>query len=552
MKGQDIQDETIAVISNLFNKLLNIYKTEFVGAQSIFEFLKAIPGLTGLDGVLEFIIKITDNLLNPEYKKFIINLHQEFLEYYRETQEIYVAFKKYWPILLDSIVTLESSKKQNLIFWFNNYLEFIKQQGLLLNYNVFQNNNNLLNGIKNFLNDLVINNGYFNIKTSATEAFTIGENIAYTPGKVIYQNDLIELIQYSTNKKAVYKVPLLIIPPCINKYYVLDLSEKNSLVKWLIDQGFIVYMISWVNPKNNINKQFEDYVIEGCLTAVNVITQNNANFKIHAVGYCIGGTLLGCLLAYMAKINDNRIISVTNWMSFLDFSDLGDLKIFINKANLDFLDRLMDQKGYLDGRLLSMVFSALRPADLFWPYFINNYLLDQPLKAFDILYWNADPTNLPADMYKFYLRNICLNNGLTKSDFIKINNIAIDLKKITTPVFSVAGAKDHIVPWRSVYAGLKLYGGESQFVLSSSGHVKGLINPPIDNKYSFRVNIFNKTIPDDYQIWLNNSIEHQGSWWFYWKNWLTNINNEKLTVTTAKKFMLQDYLRDAPGYYINL
>ncbi len=550
-------EEIIATIANLYNKLLDIYKNEFLELKSsinfseLLEFIKSFPGV---DSVSEAFLTV---MADPNHKTYLTEIYQDFWRDYQEHQEIYISFKKQWSKILNFITNLEQQKKQNLIFYVNNWLDYLKQQSLLFtNHEIIHETittvgKNLLNGVKNCLNDLVINNGYFNIKTNDLEAFTIGKNLATTPGKIVYQNDLMELIRYSHTTEQVYKTPILIIPPCINKYYILDLSNKNSLVQWLVNQGFVVYMISWNNPGAECaNKEFSDYVINGSLKAVDVITKINSCQQIHTVGYCIGGTLLSCMLSYMEQLKDPRILSATHFMSLLDFSNLGDVSLFINEKTLNLADKLMDKKGYFDGRLLSMVFNALRPNDLIWPYLINNYLLDKPLQAFDILYWNSDPTNLPANMYKFYLRNMCLKNLLCKPNGININGISIDLNKVTTPVFSVAGIKDHITPWQSVYAGTQLYGGSSQFILSSSGHVKGLINPPSDNKYSFKINIINKKIPKNPQNWLKNSTEHPGSWWNYWKNWLTKLSFDKISANQSCSIVNINNLKDAPGDYV--
>ena len=550
-------EEIIATIANLYNKLLDIYKTEFLELKSsinfseLLEFIKSFPGV---DSVSEAFLTV---MADPNHKTYLTEIYQDFWRDYQEHQEIYISFKKQWSKILNFITNLEQQKKQNLIFYVNNWLDYLKQQSLLFtNHEIIHETittvgKNLLNGVKNCLNDLVINNGYFNIKTNDLEAFTIGKNLATTPGKIVYQNDLMELIRYSHTTEQVYKTPILIIPPCINKYYILDLSNKNSLVQWLVNQGFVVYMISWNNPGAECaNKEFSDYVINGSLQAVDVITKINSCQQIHAVGYCIGGTLLSCMLSYMEQLKDPRILSATHFMSLLDFSNLGDVSLFINEKTLNLVDKLMDKKGYFDGRLLSMVFNALRPNDLIWPYLINNYLLDKPLQAFDILYWNSDPTNLPANMYKFYLRNMCLKNLLCKPNGVNINGISIDLNKVTTPVFSVAGIKDHITPWQSVYAGTQLYGGSSQFILSSSGHVKGLINPPSDNKYSFKINIINKKIPKNPQNWLKNSTEHPGSWWNYWKNWLIKLSFDKISANQSCSIVNINNLKDAPGDYV--
>ena len=550
-------EEILSTITNLCNKLLKIYKTEFTDLKSSLQFSEFLDFIKSLPGVDSFYKTFLTIMADPNHKTYITEIYQDFWQDYQEHKEIHLSFKKQLNKILHFITDLEQPKKQSLIFYFNTWLDFFKQQSLLftnpeiIHTTINSDGKNLLNGIKNCLSDLVVNNGYFNIKTNDLTAFTIGKNLAATPGKIIYQNDLMELIQYSHTTEQVYKTPLLIIPPCINKYYVLDLSAKNSLVQWLVNQGFIVYMISWNNPGPELAyKEFSDYVTDGPLKAVDIITKINSCSKIHTVGYCIGGTLLGCMLSYMEQLKDPRILSATHFMSLLDFSTLGDMGLFINENTLNFADKLMNKKGYFDGRLLSMTFNTLRPNDLIWPYFINNYLLDKPLQAFDVLYWNSDSTNLPANMYKFYLRNLCFKNLLCKPNGITINGIPINLTKVTTPVFALAGIKDHITPWQGVYASAQLYGGQSQFVLSSSGHVKGLINPPNDNKYSFRINIINKKIPKDPQSWLKNSTEHQGSWWNYWKNWLINLSFEKISAQQSCSIININTLKDAPGSYV--
>lgn len=487
-------------------------------------------------------------------KEIILNISSL---YYKLLQIYHHEFPNL-PVILDYFKTsLYPENLQqtpfNLNFFINNYLAYLKQQSLFLtNFEITQitkttKGQNLLHGAYNFLADLIANNGYFNIKTNDLSAFTVGNNIAATPGKVIFQNDLMELIHYTSATQQIYKIPLLIIPPCINKYYVLDLSVNNSLVKWLVQQGFNVYIISWNNPgKELAHKNFDDYILDGALQAVNFITSFNNTSKIHLAGYCIGGTILSCMLSYMQQQRDLRVASATLFMSLLDFSNLGDLGSFINEPILNILETLINKKGYLDGRLLNMAFNLLKPNELFWPYFIKNYLLNKPLSAFDILYWNSDSTNLPAAMYKFYLNTICLQNALCKPNYIKINQTPINIHSITTPTFSVGGMKDHITPWQAVYDGAKLYAGDSEFILSSSGHVKGLINPPNDNKYYFKINKINKKLPKNHQIWLKNSIEHTGSWWPYWKKWLTNINDEQTTIIPQSKINL----RNAPGIYV--
>lgn len=543
----------IKSITDLCTTLLSIYKTEFVCEQSSLEFLYIGKEFQDL---LEISLLVSKKCLEPQYKQQLQQLYQEFWQNYQKSEELYSLFKQVWSKLLDIIDIVESKKRTNLVYIFNNLIDYIQQQNLLcINKELFGTTlsafgSNLIYGIKNFLTDLVFNGGYFNIKNNDLSAFAIGKNIAITPGKIVYKNYLIELIQYSITTQTVYKIPILIIPPCINKYYILDLSSNNSLVKWLVDQGFVVYMISWRNPNAQYASiKFADYVIDGALTAIQVINNIVGHKEIHTVGYCIGGTILGCLLSYIQQTENIKILSATNFMSLLDFSDIGDMNIFFNHNYLSLLKKNIDNKGYLDGRILSMAFSALRPNDLIWPYFINNYLLNKPLKAFDILYWNSDPTNLPANMYNFYLDKICCNNLLSKANGIKINNIDIDLKKIKVPLFAVSGEKDHITPWKAVYASAKLYGGSTRFILANSGHVKGLINPPQDNKYSYKINVVNKKLPKDFNLWLKNAVQYAGSWWPYWKEWLININKEKITAKNVNKLNAVN-LAEAPGSYV--
>lgn len=362
----------------------------------------------------------------------------------------------------------------------------------------------------------------------------IGKNLATTKGKVVFKNDLMELIRYSPLTKTVYQMPILFIPPCINKYYILDLSENNSLVKWLVQQGFIVYMISWVNPDADLaHKNFADYILDGPLKAIDLIIDIDLCPAVHLAGYCIGGTLLSCTLAYMQKTKDNRALSATQFMSLVDFSNLGNISALINESTLNLLDNIMSNKGYLDGRLLSLVFNILKPAI-------------KPLTALDIFYWNADITNLPFKMYSFYLREICFQNKLSKANAIKINGVSINLKKITVPMFAVAGRTDHIAVWQSVYKGAKLHGSSVEFILSSSGHIKGVINPPKDSKYSFKTNSY---MPPTPQLWLRTATEHSGSWWPHWFNWLTKINHDLRNKIVNVNNLIYNF-GDAPGIYV--
>lgn len=486
------------------------------------------------------------------------NNNHSNLAHYNYLKSICNLLKKYWLKLLD-LIDLEYNKKNHFIFYINIFLDGIAPQNFLtinpeLIYSTIENlGKNLFNCIERFLTDLINNHGYFQVKTTDFTAFTVGKNLATTPGKVIFKNDLMELIRYTPTTNTVYQTPLLFIPPFINKYYILDLSENNSLVKWLVNQGIVVYMISWVNPQADLaHKKFSDYLIDGPLKAIDIITKLNLHPKVHLAGYCVGGTLLSCVLSYMQKNKDNRVLSATHFMSLVDFSNLGNIGALINESSLDLLELLINKKGYLDGRLLSMAFSALRPADLIWPYIINHYLLNKRLKALDILYWNSDLTNLPAKMYIFYLRTMCFQNKLMKPGSIKLNGVTINLNSIKVPIFCVAGDTDHITVWQSVYNGAKLYGGSVEFILSGSGHIKGIINPPADQKYSFRTNNdstnINNLTPEQ---WLQGSIKHSGSWWPYWLKWIVKLNSKKIKVKNLQaKIRDLSNAPDAPGSYV--
>ncbi len=424
---------------------------------------------------------------------------------------------------------------------------------LKISKHIIPSNINFLKTIEKLLTNLVKNQGYLTINPADFKQFAVGENLAITPGKVIFKNSLIELICYTPVTPKVYTYPILFVPPCINKYYILDLSQDNSLVKWLIHQGFVVYMISWVNPSSaHKNLKITDYILKGIVKSIDIINIQHKHQYLHVAGYCIGGTLLNCALSYLQHHNNQNIniTSVTNFMTLLDFSNLNISGNFINKSIIKCLNNLMLQEGYLDGRLLNMLFNTLRPKDLILPYIINHYILDQPIKENDFMYWNADPCNLPIKMYDFYLKNFCLKNKLTIPNSLKLNNVSIDLKNIHLPIFSVAGQNDHIANWSSIYNSLKLYRSHanSEFILANSGHIKGLINPPNNNKNSFYTN---KNSAKDPDLWLKNSTKHNGSWWKHWINWLTNINKEQVSSKIIYQFINNHNLEDAPGQYIH-
>ena len=377
---------------------------------------------------------------------------------------------------------------------------------------------NLVNGMNNLLDDIERGNGKLKISMTDTKAFELGVNIATTPGKVVFQNDLIQLIQYEPTTKKVHKRPLLIMPPWINKYYILDLREKNSLVRWCAEQGLTVFVISWVNPDAKLaDKDFSHYMLEGPLAALDAIEKATGEREVNALGYCLGGTLLAATLAYMATKKDKRIVSASFMTALVDFAVSGELGVFIDEEQVASLERKMNERGYLEGSEMADTFNMLRSNDLIWSFVINNYLMGRDPFPFDLLHWNGDSTRMPARMHSFYLRNMYLENQLKKPGGITLDGVPIDLSKISVPAYFVSAMEDHIAPWKATYAGPQLLGGKSRFVLSGSGHIAGMINPPAAKKYGYWTN---EKLPTTADAWLKGARAHEGSWWTNWIEWM--------------------------------
>jgi poly[(R)-3-hydroxyalkanoate] polymerase subunit PhaC len=406
---------------------------------------------------------------------------------------------------------------------------------------------NLIKGINALFEDLVRGNGQrLMTKMTDTSSFEIGKNIATTPGKVIFQNELIQLIQYTPTTKTVFETPLLIVPPWINKFYILDLREENSFIKWAVDQGHTVFVISWKNPDASYaDTKFEDYMLKGVLTAVDQVKQETGNNDVNAVAYCIGGTLLAATNAYLASKRRKPIKSATYFTTLVDFEEPGDLGVFISEEKLDALDADMEKDGFLDGSSMATVFNMLRANDLIWPFFINNYLLGKEPTAFDLLYWNSDSTRMPAKAHSYYLRNCYLNNLLREPGGIEMNGVPIDLRKIKIPTYFVSTRDDHIAPWKSTYEGARLMSGPTRFVLGGSGHIAGIINPPVKNKYNYWTNNEIEVDPDN---WLDNAKSNEGSWWTDWQKWIKTKSGKK--VPARKPGENLKAIEDAPGSYV--
>jgi polyhydroxyalkanoate synthase len=376
---------------------------------------------------------------------------------------------------------------------------------------------NLLRGLNNMLEDLERGKGKLAIKMTNLEAFEVGKNIATTPGQVVYQNELMQLLQYAPSTEQAHKRPLMIIPPWINKFYILDLQPKNSFIKFAVDQGLTVFVLSWVNPDEQLShKSFEDYMLEGPLAALDAIERATGEREVTAIGYCLGGTLLACLLAWLGERKDGRIKAATFFTSMVDFADPGELGVFIDEEQLASIEETMAKRGYLEGAEMATTFNMLRANDLIWSFVINNYLMGKDPFPFDLLYWNSDSTRMPATMHAFYLRRFYHENRLVEPGGITLAGVPIDLRRIKLPVYWVSTREDHIAPWTSTYAATQLYRGPKRFVLAGSGHIAGIVNPPSSGKYGYWTG---DELPPDPEAWLAAATHREGSWWNDWAAW---------------------------------
>jgi polyhydroxyalkanoate synthase len=407
----------------------------------------------------------------------------------------------------------------------------------------------LLKGIDNFAQDMERGHGMLSISQVDRSAFEVGVNIATTPGKVVFRNRVLELIQYSPATESVYATPVLIFPPWINKFYILDLQPKNSLIKWMVDQGFTVFVVSWVNPDESMAEMtFEDYMREGIYAAVGAAKEACDVESVHAVGYCVAGTLLSTTLAHMAKIGDHSVKSATFFASQSDFKMAGDLAVFADNPGIKYLEERMDANGgFLDSQAMSDTFNALRSNDLIWSYVVDNYYLGKHPAPFDLLYWNSDQTRMPRALHLFYLRNFYRDNALA-SDKLELLGEKLSLRDVKTPIFMQSAKEDHIAPCESVYRGANLFGGPVEFIAAGSGHIAGVVNPPAANKYQYWINHHLKGGLAD---WFAFAEEHAGSWWNYWADWLKKQESERIAPRIPGEGALKA-LADAPGTYVKV
>ena len=423
---------------------------------------------------------------------------------------------------VSSVDGLDDQTQKKVNFYTRQYIDALSPSNFALtNPEVFRetvksHGQNLIKGLNNLLHD-VSDDGQLRIRMTDTSAFEMGKNVATTPGKVVFQNDLFQLIQYNPQTPDQYKKPFLIVPPWINKYYVLDLRDKNSMVKWATDQGHTTFIISWVNPDEKMARtSFEDYLLKGTLEAITQVCNQTGEDSVNLAAYCIGGTLTMATLAYMAAKKDKRVNSATFFTTMLDFSEPGEMSVFLDEGTIEGLEKKMAKRGFLEGSEMAGTFNMLRANDLIWSFVVNNYLMGKDPFPFDLLYWNSDSTRMPAAMHSFYLRNMYMANKLKDPGGITLNGVKIDVSKITTPSYFISTVEDHIAPWKSTYLGARLFKGPVKFVLGGSGHIAGVVNPPVANKYGYWTNPA-ATLPETSDEFLAGATQNPGSWWSDWQ-----------------------------------
>jgi polyhydroxyalkanoate synthase len=476
-------------------------------------------------------------------------------QFYDFLKQAYLLTARWANQLVDEAEGLDPHTRQKAEFYVRQIANavspsnFVLTNPELLRETMTSNAENLVRGMRMLAEDIETGGGDLKIRQSDASMFAVGRNLATTPGKVVFQNELMQLIQYAPATPTVLKRPLLIVPPWINKFYVLDLTPEKSFIKWCVDQGITVFCISWVNPDAHLAKKgFDEYMREGPLAALDAIKQATGEDKVHTAGYCVGGTLLAITLAYMAAKHDERVASATLFASQVDFTYAGDLKVFVDEEQIAALERKMAEKGYLESGSMATVFNMLRSNDLVWPYVINNYLKGKAPFPFDLLYWNSDATRMPAANHSFYLRNCYLENKLSKGRMV-IDGQPIDPKAVTVPIYNLATREDHIAPAKSVLLGCKFFGGPVKFVMAGSGHIAGVINPPAKNKYQYWTGP--KPRNADLDGWLEKAKEYPGSWWPDWLVWLTRQSPTEVPARVPGEGALRA-IEDAPGSYVRV
>ena len=470
-------------------------------------------------------------------------------------KQSYLLASRYVIAATESVSGIDDKKREQIDFYTRQFVDAMAPTNFaltnpdVLKKTIESKGENLVRGFQNILDDLERGEGQLKTRMVDTEAFDLGRNLALTPGKVVLQNDLIQLIQYEPETTTVNRTPLLVIPPWINKYYILDLQPKNSFIRWLVEQGHTVFVISWVNPGSELaDKGFEDYLLEGPLAALDAIKAITGTPQSNVIGYCLGGTLLAALLAYLKATGAaDRVASATFLTSMIDFAEPGDLGVFIDDEQVESLEQKMSRDGYLDGTDMATTFNMLRSNDLIWSFVINNYLMGEEPLAFDLLYWNSDSTRMPARMHSEYLRTMYLENRFKEPGGMVLDSVPIDISSVKTPCYFLSTCEDHIAPWRSTFAGAGLFGGPVRFVLSGSGHIAGVVNPPAANKYGYRTS---RSRPKgDAEAWLKRAPLKEGSWWPDWQQWVSKFKGTRVKARKPGVKKAFPVLEDAPGSY---
>ena len=468
----------------------------------------------------------------------------------------YLHFSKIVMDMLDSVEGLPQGVRDRLQFFTRQFINALSPGNFLwtnpevLRQTMEENGANLVRGMEIFRDDLMNSGKYLKVRMTDSDSFQVGKDLAYTPGKVIFENEIFQFIQYEAATEEVFKTPLLFVPPFINKYYILDLRAQNSMVNWMREQGHTIFLISWRNPTpEQAHITYADLITDGVAKAAQIVEEVTGERDMNAIGYCIGGTVLAATQAwYMGKKAKNRIKSATYMTTILDFCEPGSLGVFINDTVISGIEAMNELRGVSDGRHLAVTFSLLRENTLYWNYYIENYLKGKEPSQFDILYWNSDGTNIPPKVHSFLLRNLYLDNELVQPNKVRIDGVGLNLGRVKTPNFFISTLEDHIALWTGTFKGAASLGGDSTLVLGESGHVAGIINPPAKNKYGYYTNPAPYT---DGKSWLEGATFTPRSWWLAWQEWIAPYAGEKVAARAIGNEQYQA-IEDAPGNYVKV